>query len=132
MKITDSDVRQFQALYHRYFKVSSSKDDVTARLTLLVRQLVIIYQPISKQQFDTHMQRIAGGQHRLRWYIIFNVHTSHKTCARCFYFPTVRAAWYRKIALRYGLCEQPSRPLDWILKPQIILQFRFNLWQGKA
>lgn len=53
--ITDADVIEFQVLYEKRFGVAIGSDDAYKKLTLLVRQMEIIYQPITQSQYETFM-----------------------------------------------------------------------------
>jgi hypothetical protein len=55
MKLTDSDIRKFQSLYIKYFNKVLSNDEARAELSLLVRQMEIVYQPITATQFDKYL-----------------------------------------------------------------------------
>lgn len=50
--LADSDIAEFKKLYKEKFNIEL--DDITARqkLSLLVRQMEIIYQPITEQQVE--------------------------------------------------------------------------------
>ena len=47
--ITEADVTEFQGLYEKQFGKPIAKDSAFQKLTLLVRQMEIVYQPIRKQ-----------------------------------------------------------------------------------
>ncbi len=47
---TEADIQEFQSLFLRRFGVKLGRDDAYAKLCLLVRQMELIYQPISKLQ----------------------------------------------------------------------------------
>lgn len=61
MKLLNSDIKQFQALYIKHFNQVLSDDDARAELTLLVRQMEIIYQPITLNQFDAYIAKNGDG-----------------------------------------------------------------------
>jgi len=50
MKILDSDIKKFKSLYLKYFNIELSDDEARKKLPLLVRQMEITYQPITKKQ----------------------------------------------------------------------------------
>lgn len=47
--ITEADVTEFQGLYEKQFGKPIAKEAAFQKLTLLVRQMEIVYQPIRKQ-----------------------------------------------------------------------------------
>jgi hypothetical protein len=53
--ITDEDVMEFQELYAAKFGIQIDKDDAYKKLTVLVRQMEIIYQPITTEQYDKYV-----------------------------------------------------------------------------
>jgi hypothetical protein len=57
MEITDEDVTEFQALYKARFDKDIDRQAAREKLTLLVRQMEIVYQPITKQQYQEYMER---------------------------------------------------------------------------
>jgi hypothetical protein len=57
MKLLDSDIKQFQSLYVKYFDQVLNEDEARAKLTLLVRQIEIIYQPITQAQYDAFVTK---------------------------------------------------------------------------
>ena len=58
--LLDSDINKYQQLYVRYFGEALDRQQARAELTLLVRQLEIVYQPITVSQFDRYIQLAAG------------------------------------------------------------------------
>jgi hypothetical protein len=46
--ITDEDVTEFQSLYEDKFGTPIDKDSAFKKLTVLVRQMEIVYQPIRR------------------------------------------------------------------------------------
>jgi hypothetical protein len=52
IKLRTSDVNKFQTLYAKHFDQRLDVDEAHSELTLLVRQLSIIYQPISAPQLE--------------------------------------------------------------------------------
>lgn len=55
IKFIDSDISKFQTLYLKYFDLAIDGKQARAELSLLVRQLEIIYQPITVSQFDEYI-----------------------------------------------------------------------------
>ena len=55
MEITDDDVTEFQRLYKTRFGKDIDRQTARRQLTLLVRQMEIIYKPITKKQYDNYM-----------------------------------------------------------------------------
>lgn len=53
--ITDADVTEFQGLYEKRFGKAIDKDEAYKKLTLLVRQMELIYQPITAEQYEAFM-----------------------------------------------------------------------------
>lgn len=53
--ITDADVAEFQELYEKRFSKTIDKDEAYKKLALLVRQMELIYQPITADQYDAFM-----------------------------------------------------------------------------
>ena len=60
MNITKKDVSKFQALYKKYFNKDIDDQEAFKQLTLLVRQMEIVYQPITGQQFADLLERDLG------------------------------------------------------------------------
>ena len=52
--INDSDVEEYRKLFKARFGKDIDKTDARSQLSKLVRQMEIIYQPISKEQFDEY------------------------------------------------------------------------------
>jgi len=53
--ITDADIIEFQELYEKRFGAKIDRDEAYKKLTLLIRQMEIIYQPIPKSQYEEYM-----------------------------------------------------------------------------
>lgn len=53
--ITDTDVIEFQELYEKQFSVAIDRNEAYKKLTLMVRQMEIIYQPITTSQYEAYM-----------------------------------------------------------------------------
>ena len=56
MKLLNSDVKQYQQIYKKYFGEIPSDDEARKQLTDLVRQVQIIYQPITLSQLESYFQ----------------------------------------------------------------------------
>ena len=52
MMLTEADIKKMQRLYKSKHGVSLSRDDAYSKLALLVRQVELIYQPITQKQLD--------------------------------------------------------------------------------
>lgn len=50
--LTEADVKKYQKLYRARFGVDIDRDDAFTELSLLVRQMEIIYQPITQADLD--------------------------------------------------------------------------------
>lgn len=50
--ITEADVQKMQGLYTQRFGIKLERDEAYRKLALLVRQMEIIYQPITAQQLQ--------------------------------------------------------------------------------
>ena len=48
--VTPADVRKFKSIYTKKFGVDLSTFDARTKLELLVRQMELVYQPITKKQ----------------------------------------------------------------------------------
>ena len=62
MNITKKDVAEFQALYKKHFNKDIDYQEALKQLTLLVRQMEIVYQPITEQQFTDLLERNLGAK----------------------------------------------------------------------
>jgi hypothetical protein len=49
--ITDADVAEFQGLYEKQFGRPIDRKDAFKKLTLLVRQMELVYRPIKKSAY---------------------------------------------------------------------------------
>lgn len=56
MKITRNDTIEFAALYQERFSVSLSKEQARSKLELLVKQVELVYQPITIEQLNEERQ----------------------------------------------------------------------------
>jgi hypothetical protein len=52
MELTDTDLSKFQALYRGYFNIELDRDTAYRKLSALVRQMELVYQPITQAQLD--------------------------------------------------------------------------------
>jgi len=50
MRFLESDIREFQKLYKKYFDVATSKEDAYKQLSEFVHMMELVYQPISQEQ----------------------------------------------------------------------------------
>lgn len=50
MHLTNSDISTFKKLYKEKFEIDLDDNEARHQLSLLVRQMEIVYQPITKQQ----------------------------------------------------------------------------------
>lgn len=50
MQVTTADIKYFQALYLKHFNIELTKSSARVKLMMLVRQMEITYQPITKAQ----------------------------------------------------------------------------------
>ena len=50
MQLSKSDIKQFQSLYQKHFGMELDDKQAHQKLHLLVRQMEIVYRPITKQQ----------------------------------------------------------------------------------
>lgn len=57
MVLTQKDIREFQGLYKKHFDIELDDETARSELTLLVRQMEIIYQPITVSQFDSYLTK---------------------------------------------------------------------------
>lgn len=57
MDITKKDIAEFQALYMEKFGITLDNQEAYKKLTLLVRQMEIVYQPITKQQYEEYTEQ---------------------------------------------------------------------------
>lgn len=56
MHITEEDVTEFQQLYKNKLGLEIDRQTARQKLTLLVRQMEIVYQPITKEQYHNYME----------------------------------------------------------------------------
>ena len=48
--VTSSDIKEFRTLYQKQFGIELGTFEARTKLELLVRQMELVYQPITKQQ----------------------------------------------------------------------------------
>ncbi len=58
-QLTEKDIAKFKQLYKEKFDIELDDNDARHKLSLLVRQMEIVYQPITKEQFDELIIRDA-------------------------------------------------------------------------
>lgn len=57
MNITDKDITEFQTLYKARFGKDIERTEARDKLSKLVRQMEIVYQPITKEQSDKYSNK---------------------------------------------------------------------------
>jgi len=62
MNITDKDITEFQALYKARFGKDIDRTEARDKLLKLVRQMEIVYQPITKKQVKDLKEKDAKKQ----------------------------------------------------------------------
>ncbi|MEK7621426.1 MAG: hypothetical protein AAB395_03690 [Patescibacteria group bacterium] len=62
MNITDKDVAEFQTLYKARFGKDIDRTEARDKLSKLVRQMEIVYQPITKKQVKDLKEKDAKKQ----------------------------------------------------------------------
>lgn len=62
MKLLDSDIKKFQALYLKHFGEKLDANAARVELTTLVRQMQIVYQPITYGQFDAYLDKYVNEE----------------------------------------------------------------------
>jgi len=60
MKLLATDIKKFKALYAQHFDQVLNDDEAREQLTLLVRQVEIVYQPITLAQLDRHLMKYVN------------------------------------------------------------------------
>jgi len=50
MQLPESKIRQFQDLYKKRFGIELTKEQALEKGLILIRQMELVYQPITKQQ----------------------------------------------------------------------------------
>jgi hypothetical protein len=60
MRLVDSDIKKFKALYVQHFDQVLNDDEAREQLALLVRQVEIVYQPITVSQFDNYLMKYVN------------------------------------------------------------------------
>lgn len=62
MKLLDSDIKKFQALYLQYFGEKLDVSVARLELTALLRQMQVIYQPITHTQFEAYLAKYVNEE----------------------------------------------------------------------
>ena len=57
MKLLNKDLKEYQRLCKKYFDESVTENEAREQLTLLVRQMEIVYRPVTKVQFDRYIEK---------------------------------------------------------------------------
>lgn len=60
MVLTNKDIKDFQGLYKKHFDIELDNETARFELTLLVRQMEIVYQPITVSQFDRYLAKYVN------------------------------------------------------------------------
>jgi hypothetical protein len=55
--LTDNDVIEFQKLFNKQFGVVLSQDTAYRKLTMLVRQIELIYKPINLKRYEQYVNK---------------------------------------------------------------------------
>jgi len=55
--LNDNDVKEFQQLFKRQFGVMLSQDIAYRKLTMLVRQIEMIYRPINQKRYEQYVNK---------------------------------------------------------------------------
>lgn len=80
MDITEKDVKEFQKLYKSKFGKDVDTQTARHKLTLLVRQMEIVYQPIKKEQLEELARREAVKEDaKALAELIYDVYQDKKT-----------------------------------------------------
>lgn len=58
MELTEKDVAEFKSLYKKHFNIELNDFEARDKLSKLVRQMEIVYQPITKKQLKDYKERI--------------------------------------------------------------------------
>lgn len=56
MDFTNKDISRFQELYLKYFGRQLDREEARSRLSLLVRQVELVYKPITDKHFKEVMK----------------------------------------------------------------------------
>lgn len=56
MKLLESDIKEFQKLCKKHFGEDVNENDARRELTFLVRQMEILHQPITREQFNSYLE----------------------------------------------------------------------------
>jgi hypothetical protein len=56
--LTDADIEKMQVLYKTHFGIELDKDEARTKLSLLVRQMELVYVPITAQQLKAYRDEV--------------------------------------------------------------------------
>ncbi|HUD05394.1 MAG TPA: hypothetical protein VMR18_00520 [Candidatus Saccharimonadales bacterium] len=54
MDFTKHEIRDYQTIYRKYFDVVLSDDEAKTKLNILVRQMAVIYKPVTVEQYENY------------------------------------------------------------------------------
>lgn len=57
--LTDADIKKMQMLYKKHFGIELDKDEARMKLSLLVRQLELVYVPITAEQLKAYRDEVC-------------------------------------------------------------------------
>lgn len=57
--LTDTDIKKMQMLYKKHFGIELDKDEARMKLSMLVRQMELIYVPITAEQLKTYLDAVG-------------------------------------------------------------------------
>ena len=62
--LTDTDIEKMQMLYKKHFGIELDKDEARMKLSLLVRQMELVYVPITAEQLKVYRDEVrkANGE----------------------------------------------------------------------
>ena len=64
MELTKKDIKKFQRLYLKHFGIELTADMARTELCLLVRQVEIVFQPISFEQFENYLSQNVNEENQ--------------------------------------------------------------------
>ena len=56
--LTDKDIQRMQMLYEKHFGIKLDKDEARMKLSLLVRQIELVYVPITEEQLKKYQEEL--------------------------------------------------------------------------
>ncbi len=56
--LTDADIEKMQVLYKKHFGIELDKDEARMKLSLLVRQMELVYVPITAEQLRVYRDEV--------------------------------------------------------------------------